>query len=175
MLCNFVQQPYQFHMRAKDKFEDMEQDKTTQVLKKSLQIFCLGQVFLGCVLILTVLPSAVTSWRKSGAAIFATFWVVTRSTFSHVKLDLTECCFCKKSFMKVRAHYKCCPERRNEEYQHLLSERTLGNCQKSKKVACQTCGKSFLRIETHLRNSSKCKIIHPSHPLPSLAAAQPPL
>ena len=50
-----------------------EEERSKAQLKKSLQIFCLGQVFLGCVLVLTVLPSAVTSWRKPGADIFATF------------------------------------------------------------------------------------------------------
>ena len=69
------------------------------------------------------------------------------------------CCFCHKDFKSVGNHYKNCPERNGKDYQHLLSDKTLAKkrSEKTKKVPCPKCGKQFLRLETHLRNSAVCK------------------
>ena len=77
-----------------------------------------------------------------------------------MELSTTKCCcFCKKDFKKLGNHYKGCPERNGRDYDHLLSQKTLAKREKTRKSSCPNCGKSFLRLETHLRNSATCKSI----------------
>ena len=84
-------------------------------------------------------------------------------TFSQVwRMDLPQescCCFCQKPFKYLGNHYKGCPERHGADYQH-LSEKTTAKKHngKAKKAPCPKCGKCFLRLETHLRNSASCKV-----------------
>ena len=78
------------------------------------------------------------------------------NNFSRVKMDQTtsnSCCFCHKTFKSLGNHYKGCPDRNGECYQHLLSKKTLAKKQhgKARKAPCPKCGKMFLRLETHLR------------------------
>ena len=87
-------------------------------------------------------------------------------------MDHKECCFCHKAFKKVGAHYKSCPERKGQSFQHLLAEKTINSRHKSKKTACPKCGKLFLRLDTHLKNSASCKdLTQPSQN--SLGVAHP--
>ena len=74
------------------------------------------------------------------------------------------CCFCHKVFRCVGNHYKNCPECNSQDYQHLMSAKTIAKKKngKAKKVPCPKCGKAFLRLETHLRNSATCKSIEAS-------------
>ena len=69
------------------------------------------------------------------------------------------CCFCKGNFKRLGNHYKNCPSRDGRDYQHLLSQKTIDKKSKAKKVPCPKCGKFFLRLETHLRNSATCKSV----------------
>ena len=100
--------------------------------------------------------------------------------FSRAEMDQTtsnSCCFCHKTFKSLGNHYKGCPERKGECYQHLLSKKTLAKRQyvKAKKAPCPKCGKMFLRLETHLRTNAACRsvtlpsdqCIPPTDPLPS--------
>jgi len=95
--------------------------------------------------------------------------------FCHLTMDLSPCCFCQKSFKKLGAHYRSCPERNGEDYEHLLSVKTRYNRQKSQKSPCPNCGKFFLRLDTHLKNSAICKEVPqiPHTPVPSPAVGQP--
>ena len=77
------------------------------------------------------------------------------------------CCFCKGIFKRLGNHYKNCPSRDGRDYQHLLSQKTIDKKAKAKKVPCPKCGKFFIRLETHLRNSATCKsteVPQPSSP-----------
>ena len=89
------------------------------------------------------------------------------------------CCFCHKSYTSLGNHYKGCPKRNGADYQHLLSFRTLANKSKgkAKKEHCPKCGKSFIRLETHLRRNASCKNVVPSVDIPPVSpssAAVPP-
>ena len=122
---------------------------------------------LACILAFSKLLNLVTSLAKFGLFPQATFGLrnlPSSDTFSQVwRMDLPQescCCFCQKPFKRLGNHYKGCPERHGADYQHLLSEKTTAKKQngKAKKAPCPKCGKCFLRLETHLRNSASCKV-----------------
>ena len=77
------------------------------------------------------------------------------------------CPFCAKPFKGLGNHLRHCKQRDGRDYQAYLSEKTrkkLGTG--SKKKTCSRCGKAFVRLDTHLRNSARCRAA-PSCPLPS--------
>ena len=77
------------------------------------------------------------------------------------------CPFCAKPFKGLGDHLRHCKQRDGRDYQAYLSEKTrkkLGTG--SKKKTCSRCGKAFVRLDTHLRNSARCRAA-PSCPLPS--------
>ena len=82
----------------------------------------------------------------------------------------TTCPFCEKSFRKLGLHLAHCKQRDGRDYQHLLSQKTLAKKRKSKKQLCPSCGKLFLRLDTHLRLSRSCQqhpaFLEPPHQTP---------
>ena len=66
-----------------------------------------------------------------------------------------------------------CRQRDGRDYQAYLSDKTrkkLGTG--SRKRTCSKCGKAFLRLDTHVRNSARCRAV-PSHPSPSQPCQMP--
>ena len=59
------------------------------------------------------------------------------------------------------------------DYQHLLSQKTLEKKNnKQKKSTCPKCGKSFLRLDTHIQKSATCRNA-PTHSTPPTSTEQP--
>ena len=69
------------------------------------------------------------------------------------------CCpFCNGTFLRVGNHLPHCPQRNGRDYAMYLSQKTLMNrAGSSKKKQCPNCGKLFIRLDTHLKNSAICK------------------
>ena len=90
--------------------------------------------------------------------LFIVFVTSSRLMNKDTHETLKECCFCNKPYKKLSNHYKSCPLRHGRDYHHLLSHiKTLSKKLPHKKSICPNCGKSFLRLDTHIRNSATCK------------------
>ena len=69
------------------------------------------------------------------------------------------CPFCHKTFLRLGNHLPQCNERKGQVYSCYLSQKTLAKRSKAGKKTCSQCGKKFIRLDTHLKNSSTCRII----------------
>ena len=97
---------------------------------------------------------------KFGGYPFTIFRVLRTSRILHLSTmekSTTSCRFYLQSFVKLGNHLKKCPKRDGRSYDHLLSKKTLDKRNRKTKAECPSCRKSFLRLDTHLRNSTACK------------------
>ena len=70
------------------------------------------------------------------------------------------CPFCLKAYKGLGIHLKHCSQRNGQDYQSYLSQKTLQKkASNSKKKPCEKCGKLFIRLDNHLRNSSTCRFL----------------
>ena len=71
-----------------------------------------------------------------------------------------DCPFCMNHFKRLGNHLPYCKDRQGRDYSMYLSKKTQ---QKSKKggvrKTCTKCLKSFVRLDTHLKNSASCKYV----------------
>ena len=75
------------------------------------------------------------------------------------------CPFCCKSFKALGSHLRHCPKRDGQDYQAYLSQKTRAKKEQGpRKKPCTTCGKFFLRLDTHLRTSATCRPVPNSPP-----------
>ena len=81
--------------------------------------------------------------------------------------------FCNRVFVRLGNHLKHCPERQGQEYDHLLSQKTIQKrVVKRRRTPCPKCGKMFERLDTHLHNSVTCQSFQPcpeAQPQPSIS------
>ena len=78
------------------------------------------------------------------------------------------------SFKRVGNHLPRCPQRDGRDYTIYLSQKTLNNrAGTSKKKPCPSCGKLFIRLDTHLKNSAICKSSTLLQPMQA-SQSQPP-
>lgn len=74
-----------------------------------------------------------------------------------VNINLSKCPYCELPYRKLGNHLPFCKMRNGRDYTHLLSQKNLSKRGKSSKKPCPICHKTFLRLDTHLRNSSTCQ------------------
>ena len=72
-----------------------------------------------------------------------------------------ECPFCGQFFQGLGNHLQHCKDRQGRDYSQYLSKKTLQKKTRKRKELCPKCQKSFLRLETHLKNSASCRSISP--------------
>ena len=103
-------------------------------------------------------------------AILTLFIIMADTTNIHPDI----CPFCHNKFKRVGRHLKHCKERLGREYSHYLAENTLTKRTRSTKQKCGKCHRFFVRLDTHLRTSARCRYIKDQERLePSTVTAEP--
>ena len=72
-----------------------------------------------------------------------------------------ECPFCGQYFQGLGNHLQHCKDRQGRDYSQYLSQKILQKKTRKKKEICPKCQKAFLRLDTHLKNSTFCRTISP--------------
>lgn len=113
-------------------------------------------------------------WGESEGVPLATLSVRGFLVFCHLNMAQSaiskQCPFCEGVFLRLGSHLKYCPERQGQEYDYLLSQKTIQNREgKRSRTPCPNCGKLFARLDTHLRTSAICQNAQPN----SAALSQP--
>ena len=68
-----------------------------------------------------------------------------------------ECPFCGQYFQCLGNHLQHCKDRQGRDYSQYLSQKTLEKATKKTRKMCPRCHKSFLRLDTHMKNSASCR------------------
>lgn len=78
-------------------------------------------------------------------------------------LPLTPCPFCTVGFKRLGNHLPKCKDREGGDYSCYLSDKTLTKKTRRPRTRsfCPKCHKSFLRLDTHLRNNAHCRVVTP--------------
>ena len=72
-----------------------------------------------------------------------------------------ECPFCGLFFQGLGNHLQHCKDRQGRDYSQYFPKKTLQKKTRKRKELCPKCQKSFLRLDTHLKNSASCRSISP--------------
>ena len=74
--------------------------------------------------------------------------------------SLQPCPFCNIPFKRLGNHLRHCSQRSGQDYTPYLSQKTLKKRQKPQppQQQCQQCGRWWKRLDTHLRQSARCRL-----------------